>query len=872
MRTPTRLLPAIFIGAALAGCNSRRSTHARSGLDLPPVATQAPRECAFDVQSYALDLELLPEARALRGTCRVRVFPRNANLTAIDLDLDDLDVTAVRDDRGRSLTFDRRPGLLHVVLPGPVEPGDCAEIEVAYGGAPRKGMYFTAPRGGVPTQVFTQGECEDSRGWFPCCDTPSDRALSEIRVTMPERWTAVAAGERIERTENGGKATELWRMSTPHPAYLTTLVAGELEARTSTSPEGVPLVELSRPDLAQRLDANLGDAGAVLAAFGSLTGRAYPYPKYSQACVDDFCFGGMENISATTLTDTCLLDDLGRKDSPQTGLVAHEAAHQWFGDLMTCRDWSHVWLNEGFATYFAALYAERASGVDAFRAQIRDLQEAYVAADVGPNRRPIVYATARRPMDLFFSGHAYGGAAVRLHLLRGKLGDDVFFRGIREYVARNAGRSVVTDDFRAAMEAASGEDLSGFFSDWFTSPGFPEFESSWRYDDKRKVVILSVDQVHEVAGGTPAVFRTPVEIGIRDAAGQRTVRLSIERRRHLFEIAAPEKPLFVRFDEHGFVPKRLEERRSLGEWTAIATQDDDVNGRREAIGVLGRVLAKAPAEAAKAPSTDTAKAPSGDAAKASPTDAGKASSGASSSMPAPSAAPEMSAAVAALLDRIEKDSSDVVRAAAAAALAGVRDPAARTALSKAASGDASAKVRVAALDALCFLGPDAELAALGEREYEAPFSWNTAASAAALLGSARPAGFGDWVLARIADPKTPDPLRGRLLSLLGRAKDPRALTTSLRIAQDPSSAEEVRAAAVREIGALGRGRAEARQALERSLAGGTFRIRREAAVALGALGDPSALDALREAHARTPLVPELRAIEAACRALETSTR
>jgi aminopeptidase N len=847
MRSTTRLLPAIFIGVALVGCTSRRGTRARAGLDLPPIETQAPKECAFDVQSYALDLEILPEARAIRGTCRIRAFPRGASLSAIDLQLEDLDVSAVRDDRGRSLVFERRPGVLHVVLPTPVEAGDCAEIAIAYGGTPRKGMYFVGLRSGAPTQVFTQGECEDSHGWFPCCDTPADRALSEIRVTMPARWSAVAAGERIERTENGDQATELWRMSTPHPAYLTTLVAGELETRSSTSPQGVPLLELSAPDLAPRLEENLGDTGAVLAAFGELTGRAYPYPKYAQACVDDFCFGGMENISATTLTDTCLLDERGRKDAPQTGLVAHEAAHQWFGDLLTCRDWSHVWLNEGFATYFAALYAERASGVDVFRAQIRDLQDAYVAADVGENRRPIVYAKARRPMDLFFSGHAYGGAAVRLHLLRGKLGDDAFFRGIREYVARNAGRSVVTDDFRAAMEAATGEDLSGFFADWFTSPGFPEIQSSWRYDDKRKLVILSVDQVQEIAGGTPAVFRTPVEIGIRDGAGQRTVRLSIDRRRHLFEIPAPEKPVFVRFDEHGFVPKKLEERKAIGEWTAIATQDDDVGGRREAIGVLGHVLAKAPA------------APPAPATKSSPA-------------APPTPPPETAAALAAILDRIEKDPTAAVRAAAAAALGGLRDPAARAALVKAASGDGEAKVRTAALDSLCALGPDTELAALGEHEFEAAFSWNSAAAAAALVGSARPQGFGDWVLARISDPKTADTLRARLLPLLGRARDPRALATALRVAEDPSAAEEVRASAVRELGALGRGRAEARQALERSLAATTFRIRREAAVALGALGDPAALPALREAHARTPLVPELRAIEASCRAIESVSR
>jgi aminopeptidase N len=810
--------------AAAAGC--RATGKAPPPRQLPvSVATPHPlRECAYDVEHYALELEILPEQRRVRGTCRIRLWPREAALGTVDLDLEDLEVAAVRDERGRPLAFEQRPGTLRIALREPLQPGDCVEIAVDYAGTPRKGLYFAAERDGVPTQVFTQGECEDSRGWFPCFDAPSDRATSELRVTIPARWTALAAGERVERTEHDGRATELWRMTTPHPAYLTTLVAGEFIVKTG-SWDGTPLEYLAEERLASEVEADLGRTGDVLAFLSQVTGRRYPYAKYAQACVADFPYGGMENISATTLTDTALVDEKGRRDGPQTGLVAHEAAHQWFGDLLTCRDWSHAWLNEGFATYMGALFTENDRGVDEFRAQIRDLQESYVQADVGKNRRPVVHAVYRRPMDLFFSGHVYAGGAVRLHLLRSVIGDEVFFRGLRLYVGRNAGRAVVTDDLRRAMEEASGADLAWFFQEWFEVPGFPEFESTWRYDERRKLLLLSVNQVQDIGGGTPAVFRTPVEIGVRDSKGLRTERLSIERRRQLFEIPAVEKPLFVRFDEHSWIPKRLDERKSSEEWLAIAQGDDDVNGRRDAVKVIAKVLEKA------------------------------------------SPGEERERLLAALLQRLASDPSSAVRDAAATGLSSVRDPAAVAALSKAASEDAEARVRCAALAALRGLGKDADLAELALREYRAAFSWGTMASAAALYIAAHPNGALDWLREQIALDSPQDALRSRLIPLLAQTRDARALPLLLRIALDERAPEAGRAAAAREIGVLGRGDQGARRALASLLSAHSWRVRREAIAALSALRDPGALESLRDLHARSALEPERIAIEAALQAV-----
>jgi aminopeptidase N len=826
VKKPARVLASALVGfVAGIGCRSAATDPAPGRLELPPATAHAPRESDYDVQRYALDLELLPAERRIRGTCKILFWPRDRVLTGVDFDLDDLDVSAVKDEFGRSLTFERTPGNLHIALVEALVPGRCTEVAVDYAGTPRKGLYFTAPRDGVPAQVFTQGECEDSRGWFPCFDAPSDRATSELRVTMPVRWKAVAAGDRIERVEHDGLATELWRMGTPHPAYLTTLVAGEFAVETDSF-EGTPLLYLSEERLAPELKADLGKTSAVLAYFSELTGRRYPYSKYSQACVDDFPYGGMENISATTLTDACLVDEKARRDAPQTGLVAHEAAHQWFGDLLTCRDWSHVWLNEGFATYLGILFTEHDLGIDEFRAQMRDTQQGYVASDIGKNRRPVVYGVYRRPMDLFFSGHVYGGGAVRLHLLRFVVGDEAFFRGLRIYVARNAGRSVVTDDLRHAMEEASKTDLAPFFRDWFESPGFPEFESSWRYDENRKLLIVSVNQVQDIAGGTPAVFKIPAEVGVRDSRGLQTVRISIEQRRQLFEIPVPEKPVFVRFDEHGWIPKRLDERKPTEEWTSIAAGDEDVNGRRDAIRVIARILAKNAPDASRDRLRDV------------------------------------------LLERLAKDPCGIVRAEAAAAVGDLRDPVVRSSLVQAASGDPEARVRSAALSALQVYGEDAELADFARREYGAAFSWGTSAAAARLYTTAHPKESLEWLMHELEVESPGDALRVHLLPLLEGRNDPRALAIALRLALDARGGVAGRAAAAKEVGALGRGYPAARTALEGLLDAPSSRVRREAIGALGALKDPAALGALRALHARSTLVPELLAIESACQTLE----
>jgi aminopeptidase N len=570
------------------------------------------------------------------------------------------------------------------------------------------------------------------------------------------------------------------------------------------------------------MDASFEETDEVLAFFSELTGLPYPYPKYSQAAVANFPWGGMENISATTLTPLTFTDERGQRDGTSHALVAHEAAHQWFGDLLTCEDWSHVWLNEGFATYLTELYFEETRGADEFRARMRDAQDRYLAAAVGPARRATVSDVYREPEDLF-DAVVYEGAASRLHLLRFVLGDEPFRAGVRRYLAQNAGRSVVTGDLIGAFEEETGEELDGFFDQWFFSRGHPEFEVEWSWDGRAGLVHLDVRQTQDTEDGTPAVFRTPVLVEVREDSGSALHRLEIDERAERFVLPAPSEPLYVRFDVNGWIPKTVTWKRSPGEWIAIAAADADVNGRRDAVRALGELAGAA---------RDTRPA-------------------------------EHERCGAALAERLRGDGSEWVRAGAATAAGRAGGEETRARLEHAAQADPAARVRVAALEALRAWGADPGLAELGRRVFDQGYSWATMGAAAGLVCAADPRSAFDWIRARLPRSSPHDRLRAHLLEHLAGLPEAGVQAELLRWAQDATTDPTARAAAVRGLARPGRNLVAVVRALSGLLDERSFRLRQAVVLALAELGDPRARGALAEYYPRSASSSERRAIEAA---------
>jgi len=810
----------LVLGLVLAACRAPGPGLAGG---LPRARAHEPRERDFDVQHEALTLALFPEERRIEGACRVRFESTVAALAELRLDLVGLEVAGVQDEHGRALTYTHAQGELAITLAEPLARGASAELTVHYGGVPSFGLWWSgeALDGGTPTLAFTHGQSSASRGWFPCVDDPGERATSELEVDVPSGWVVTAPGARVDAHDEGGRHREHWRMERAHPAYLTSLVAGELVVQEAGG-AGVPLEYLCEPRYAEWLAPTFAETPEVLSFLSEYCGLAYPYPKYSQAAVDNFPWGGMENVSATTLTPLLLSDERGHRDQPPYGLIAHEAAHQWFGDLFTCADWSHLWLNEGFATYLTLLYVEASRGADEFAAQMRDVQEAYLTEDVGRGRRPTVWNVWKEPDDVFDT-RAYQGAAARLHLLRFVLGDEAFRAGVRAYAAESAGHAVTTADFQRAMERSSGRELDTFFQQWFLARGFPEFRVRWEWDEDDGRVELEVEQVQDPGDGTPAVFRLPCEVELRDRGGTSEFRFELDEREEHFELEAPERPLYVRFDPAGWIPKIVRQQRSAAEWLAIARLDLDVNARREAVQALGPLASEARTR--------------GDAE-------------------APSYSLE-------LVERLRGDGSPYVRAGAAQALGQAGGREAEDALRVAAFEDPEARVRTAALNALRAFAPQPELAELALEAFAEAYSYQSAGAAAALYCACRPEGAFDWLVANLELDSPHDVLAGNLLRLVAEAHDARMPGELRRWAADPALAPAARAVAAELLGACTRETQANGAALVGLLETPSFHLRRAALRALARLANPATRHALSEYYPRARTPEERRIVEAA---------
>jgi len=779
-------------------------------------------ERGYDVDHYRIELTLLPETRSIEGRCTIRLVALE-DLSNVLLDLAGLEVLEVRDGEGRALAFERARDALTIALAEEAPEGTLLTLDVRYGGVPRTGLWFSGERrdGSGPTQVFSQGQAEHNRGWFPCFDHPSDRATSEILLTMPADWIAVAPGQRIDAVTDGDLRREHWRMTTPHPAYLISIVAGEL-IRVDEQWRGLPLSYYCEPKYRDWLADSFEETGAILGFLEEYTGVRYPFSKYSQAVVANFPQGGMENISATTLTPLTLGDELSRRDRSSVGLIAHEAAHQWFGDLITCNDWSHVWLNEGFATYMTLLYFEATRGADEFQCLLRENTRRYLVEDRGGRRRPTVWEVWKDPEDLLDT-RAYEGAAARLHLLRFLVGDAKFRDAVGAYLARHAGRNVTTEDLQETFESVAGFDLDTFFEEWIYGRGFPEMDFEWSWSEG--LIEGTVRQTHDFSGGTVRVFHLPseIELGFPD----RSERFSVElgQRVTTFTFPADVRPEYVRFDPDCFIPKVMSwPSRSAEEWVAIARLSKNPDARRDAALALGPLA--------------------GSQKRGEP------------------AREELTGELLALL---REDENSWVRADAATALAWVLEGPVWEALTDAATGDAAARVRAAALRSLAYCGPHEGMAALGRRVFDEAFSWETMGAAAALVTSTDPTGAPAWLIRNLQLDSPHDRLAALLLAQLARLEGP-AIEKELEAwARDTALSPTARAVAVRELARDPLDRESVVALLRELLAEENFRLRGAVIDGLGEQDVIASRRALTEYYPRARTAKERRMIEAALR-------
>lgn len=526
-------------------------------------------------QHLALDLDLDFDKRSLQGTVAHSLRAVRA-LKRLKFDAVDLDIRKVELD-GKSIDFDATSGrAVHVHFPRGIKPGTDFTIRFTYRATPQRGLYFVGTN-----QVWTQGQDIDSRHYFPCLDTPAQKCSSEVRATFPKALTSLSNGKLISTVDKGARRTMHWRLDAPHSPYLVTLVVGNFEVHEQKAGSTTvrTLFPPGRKDDALRCVAR---TPKMLALFERLTGRPYPYGDYSQVFVSEFIFGGMENTSATTLTDSVLHDARAHADYSAEFLIAHELAHQWFGDLLTCRDWPHGWLNEGFATYSEVLWMEEGESLDEADHTRKGDLETYLAEVAERYSRPIVARKFDAPIDLF-DRHLYEKGGLVLHELRRRLGDEDFFASICEYVAAHEGGSVETVDLARAIERTTGRNLDRFFDEYVHRAGHPQLKVELRWDADEKQVRIGVKQTQD---GEPIELTLPVTLVIGDKIA--THQFTVDRKEQSFFLPAAREPSQVVVDARRDLLATLDVDKPMGWWRAEVQHAEAARARGEAAVALSK--------------------------------------------------------------------------------------------------------------------------------------------------------------------------------------------------------------------------------------------------------------------------------------------
>ncbi len=546
-----------------------------------------------------LEFELDFKTRSLHGLAVAGMTAVADDVTEVFFDavgFKDLRVSSAR----RPVRHEYDGRRIKILWQKPLPRGQRIDFSIRYRVVrPKLGLHFVGPDkdySNKPVQAWTQGEDEYSRFWFPCHDAPQERMTTETLITVPASFTAVSNGRLAGTSRNRRKKsiTWHWKQDVPHSPYLVSFVAGEfskIEARWRNTPVLYYCVR-GREDDALRA---FGKTPEMIEFFSKKLGIPYPYAKYSQVAAVDFIYGGMENTSCTTQTAMTLHDKRAHIDFSSDPLVAHELSHQWFGDLVTCRDWSQAWLNESFATYFEALFKEHDLGYDEFMYELRENAHAYFEEDKDRYRRPMVTNTFKNANDLF-DRHLYEKGSLILHMIRQQLGDKAWWRSLNLYLKRHKGKNVETIDLIEAFREATGRNLREFFDQWIYKAGHPEYRVRTWWDARQKKQFIRVIQAH-ATGNETGLFSLPVTFALHTTSGVERRMEKVDKKEHIFSYALREEPEFVLFDPEHTILKKINFVKPEAMWFAQLRRDPHVLGRIDAAEALGKLGSPSAVEA-----------------------------------------------------------------------------------------------------------------------------------------------------------------------------------------------------------------------------------------------------------------------------------
>lgn len=511
-----------------------------------------PKNLRVDIINYRFALELHDQDNRIAGTADVDLRFVAAGETSLRFDLTNRDeatgrgmtVSAVSAD-GASLAFTHRDNALTITLPRRFEKDQRLRLQIAYAGMPASGLKIANNKHGDRT-FFSDNWPDKARNWLPTVDHPYDKATSEMVVTAPAHYQVISNGLLVEETDlPGGRRRTYWRQSVPIAPWLYVLGVARFAVQHVDTFQGKAIQTWV---YAQDRDAGFHDFAMptrdVLEFYSSKVGP-FSYEKLANVQSNSVS-GGMESASAIFYSEGSVVGD---RNVRWRNVVIHEIAHQWFGNAVTESDWNDVWLSEGFATYFTLLYIEHAYGRDEFLSGLESSRQRILEFDKQRPDYRVVHDNLS-DMSQVTTGQIYQKGAWILHMLRGIVGDEVFWTGIRSYYRAHQDGHATTADFRGEMERASGKDLRVFFDQWLTRGGLVRLDGDWAYSADAKSITIRLTQRDRAR-----IFAMPLQVGVYTAGNSTpaitTVQLSDAS--HQFQIAAGQRPDRVVLDPNHLV-------------------------------------------------------------------------------------------------------------------------------------------------------------------------------------------------------------------------------------------------------------------------------------------------------------------------------
>jgi aminopeptidase N len=538
----------------------------------------------FDLIHVGVDLTVNYAGRTFEGVATNTVLlskPADSitlhcgkNLDVRSCEVDDRKADCVRE--GDRLTI--RP-------PGGFVQGRKSDVIVRYSdhnGISNPGFHWVRPTWPEARHegFWTSGGATLGRLWLPTWDEPDDFASTDEVVRVPADWYVVGNGELVSNRLSNDKTVRTfhWSMTQPHATYLNSVSGGPFDlARDRWN--NVPLSYAVPYGKQKLIQDSFGNTPAILNFFSARLSVPYPWPTYSQTAVYDYG-GAQENVTAITLGERNLQD---RRVAPWplTWLTAHELAHQWFGDLVTCRDWGHLWLNEGLAMFFQALYFEHARGIAEYQHSLATMTDIYLADS---RRQKRTLASEQHPAYAAMDNDTtYGKGALVAHMLRRQLGDQKFFEGLKRYLTKFQFQPVITRDLMATLTESGGVNLEPFFQQWVYRPGHPVLEYSWHWDAATHEIALIVKQVQDTSDGTP-IFHLDGQAGVFSDAGVQHQSLVIRHAVEEFHFAAPVRPVVILLDpDHSLIRDIRPPAWSTEGLTAVLKFAPDASDREMAL-------------------------------------------------------------------------------------------------------------------------------------------------------------------------------------------------------------------------------------------------------------------------------------------------